>query len=258
MTHNISMRVDQAGTADSDFAALADQLIQDSWHLPPEGDQSWREQDAQRIFSGHGKDDINEEPPAVEDDDAPGDESDVRGEPGLPLRPAGILLSLALATGLMFVVVIVSAPQILTAGFGSASFPSNKASGPAPVAIDFASVAPLVPAVASNTATAKGLRPSLADNVHAAPPPAREVARKVATSNGNLRTENRLAKTADARTAPRTKQSRLRPIGEAYFASHTPAVSARKTASADWKAEVARWDERANEIRARRENTKSD
>jgi hypothetical protein len=259
MTHNIAMRVDQAGTAGSDFAALADQLIQDSWHLPPEGDQSWREQDAQRIFSGHGKDDINEEPPAVEDGDTPGDESDGRDEPGfMPLRPAGILLSLALATGLMFVVIIVSAPQILTAGFGSAPLPSKTGTGAAPVPIDFATVAPLAPAPALSTAMVKGLRPSVADNVHAASPPARELAHKAATSNGNHRAANRLAEAAAVKSVPRTKQARLRPIGEAYFASHTSAVPARKTASADWKAEVARWDERANAIRARRENTKSD
>jgi hypothetical protein len=242
MTHNISMRVDQAGTADSDFAALADQLIQDSWHLPPEGDQSWREQDAQRIFSGHGKDDINEEPPAVEDGDTPGDESDARDEPSsMPLRPAGILLSLALATGLMFVVVIVSAPQILTAGFGRA-----------PVA-------------------AENLRPSLADSGPVALPPTFE-ADKAATSNGNLPIAHAPVKATVAETvpkhpasvrlatakAPRAKPGRVRPIGEAYFASHTPAVPARKTASANWKAEVARWDEKANEIRARRENAKTD
>jgi hypothetical protein len=257
------MRVDQTGTADAgsapgDFAALADRFIQDSWHLPPEGDQSWREQDAERIFSGHGKDAVNEEPPAVEEGDAPGDESDARDEPGLPLRPAGIFLSLAMATCLMCVVVVFSAPQILTSGFWSAPLPAKTEVETAPVPVDFASVAPMAPAPASNAAMAKQLRPSLAGNLHAAPVAAGETARKVATSSRVHRTTHKLVKVAAVKAAPRTKRTRLRPIGEAYFASHTPAVPVRKTASADWKAEVARWDARVNEIRARRENTKTD
>lgn len=265
MTHKIT--IDQSQTAAPDFAALADQLIQGSWHLPPEGDQSWREQDALRIFSGHDKGD--DEPPAAEDADAPGDESGPRLEPGFtPLRPAGILLSLTLATGLMFIVIVVSTPEILTTGFWSA--PDAKAGAvPAPVAIvraDVASAAPLVPVQA--VVPTETLRPSLTDSGKAALPLVREAADSAGTSHRKIRIAEtpakiRVAKASVAETpgvkvAARATPHRLAPIGEAYFSSHMPAVPARKAASADWKAEVARWDERANEIRARNQNTKND
>src|SRR5262249_50782850 len=49
----------------------------------------------------------------------------------------------------------------------------------------------------------------------------------------------------------RRSATRLPPIGAAYFASHTPAVS--KAAAADWKMEVVKWDAAAAKIRAERE-----
>jgi hypothetical protein len=262
MTPKIATHMDQSGTADTDFAALADQFLQSSRHLPPEGDQSWREQDAQRIFSGHGKDETNQEPPAAEDADPADGESDAHYEPGFPpLRPGVVLLSLVLATGLMFAVVVVSAPGILTAGFWNA--PGSR-SAPAPV--DVAGAAPVVQAAIPHAA--ETLRPSLADSGKAASPPLRAAAVQAATSHRKIRiaqapakapvAKTLVAKVAGAKVPAHTKRHRLPPIGEAYFASHAPAVAARKTASAEWKAEVARWDELANQIRARRQNIKGD
>lgn len=261
MTPKIAMHMDQSGTADTDFAALADQFLQSSWHLPPEGDQSWREQDAQRIFSGLGKDEINQEPPATEDAGPADGESDTHYEPGFPpLRPGAVLLSLGLASGLMFAVVVVSAPGILTAGFWNA--PGSRA---APAPVDVAGAAPAVQAAIPHAA--ETLRPSLADSGKAVSPPMRGAAVQPATSHRKIRiaqapakapAKRSVARISDAKVAARTKRHRLPPIGEAYFASHAPAVAAKKTASAEWKAEVARWDERANQIRARRENIKGD
>ena len=145
----ITMKTDQQpGTVGGDFAALADQLIQDAWHLPPEGDQSWREQDACRIFSLDGQHDINDEPPAQEEDDAP-------LEPVFRApRVVGVLLPLALATVIVFFTVAFSAPEILTARFWTAPEMRPQA---ATVPVSLASTAPV------RTMDAPGeLRPSLA------------------------------------------------------------------------------------------------
>src|SRR5579871_3636390 len=87
-----------AEPANCDFAALADQLIQDNWHLPAGGDQSWREQDAFRIFSAHGKSEINdrERPPPAADSEPPDDDESSEYQPGFETpRTLSIFLPLA-------------------------------------------------------------------------------------------------------------------------------------------------------------------
>ena len=271
MTHpKITMKADlQPDAAGGDFAALADQLIQDAWHLPPEGDQSWREQDARRIFRGDGKHDINDGPPAQEEDDAPRNDAETPPEPVFqPPRVVGVLLPLALATVIVFFTVAFSAPEILTGRFWTAPEPEVQPQA-ATMPVNLASAAPV-----QTTDTPGELRPSLArderaeatdairaaDNAgvrkpaplefHHAVSDAREWARHktgVAVRVGSTSSFRQLS----LRARPSAK--RLPPIGAAYFASHTPAVAVSKTAAADWKMETARWDETAAKIRARRE-----
>ena len=300
MTHQIAMKVNQSDTAGADFAALADQLIQDSWHLPPGGDQSWREQDAARIFSGHGKDGINdtEDVPSVGESDVPPGAEDSFPE-DQPLEPGfktvgtlGILLPLSLATVIVFFVVLFSVPEILTAGFWNAPEPRAM---PVTKPVRTADAAPLAFGPSGKESGPGKLRPSLAEsgesssvprvpNGIAAPtadhrnglailPAKAEIQKTIfqqpghATAEPTMRARRvsaaviRLATASSFRQpASRAKRiaTRLPPIGSAYFASHKPAVAARKAPAADWKAETTKWDEMAAKIRARRERYQSD
>ena len=267
MTHRkITVKVEQQpDSTGADFATLADQLIQESSYLPPQGDQSWREQDARRIFSEQSEDDINPEeaPPA---EIAAREEEDALSEPGFRSpRALGILLPVSLATFVIGMAVTFSMPEVLTAGFWN---PSGSVRSPDVVAVTPVSVANAAPlAPAPHEAGPSKLRPSLAESVHPAVSPV-HMADKVKTLP-----DRRVAQAAPSSVAPkaissrppdhmvadmgmgqteqkpRARQSRLPPIGEAYFASH--AHVAEKTSS-DWKTVVAKWDERAAQIRARR------
>ena len=260
MANKIIGKANRPDAAGDDLAALADQLIQDSWHLPPGGDQSWREQDALRIFSGHGKDEINdtEEPSAIEDIDPSDDGNDAPYQPGFkPPGRFGILLPLAMATGLMLLVVAVSAPGILTSAFWNT--PAAKAAPEAALApVNMVNAA--VTARQMNISAPDKLRPSLAYDGQIAH--ARTLVAKakhpasttVAVARHDRITKARLAQASVARgSVPHAKRGRLPPIGEAYFASHAITAKSTKTAAMDWKAEAAKWDEMANQIRARNE-----
>jgi hypothetical protein len=266
MTHKIAMKVNQSDTPGADFAALADQLIQDSWHLPPGGDQSWREQDAARIFSGRGKDEINatDDAPSAVTEDLPLVEEEWPQEPTVKAsRLVGVLLPVSLATIIMFFAVAFSMPELLTSHFRNAAAP--KAGPNAQVTqVSMIEPRPMIPTPDASDAAPGKLRPSLMDGasaatpVHAAQSPQpyhaafdakRQAQQKIST----------VVRVATARSfrqpASRTKRiaTRLPPIGAAYFASHTPAVAARKAPAADWNAETTKWDEMAAKIRAGRE-----
>src|SRR5579863_5907290 len=70
--------------AEQDFAAPADQWIDQDWHLPPGGDHSWREREVQRIFGGVVEEPINDkaDPPPLEQIGPTSDEMDGSYEPG--------------------------------------------------------------------------------------------------------------------------------------------------------------------------------
>jgi len=251
-TRKIIVKVDhRPHSAGTDFAALADRLIQESWHLPPDGDQSWREQDAYRIFSEQGEDPVDhgEAPPAEE-----AEADDTRPEPdfGVP-KTFGIVLPLSLATFVTVLAVTFSMPEILTAGFWS-NAQTERGPKAAIAPVSMASAAPLMP-VGHEAAPGK-LRPSLAEDVRPAARPVRledkavvaPVRDQVAQAAPSV-VANTMGQTPQK---ARAKRSRLPPIGEAYFASHAPAAS-RKVASTEWKIEAARWDETAAKIQARRE-----
>jgi len=264
MTHRkITVKVEQQpDSTGADFATLADQLIQESSYLPPQGDQSWREQDARRIFSGQSEDDVNHE--EAEPVEGSGEEEDAPSEPGFRSPKAlGILLPVSLATFVIGMAVTFSMPEVLTAGFWN---PSESARAPDIVAVTPVSVANAAPlAPAPHDAGLSQLRPSLAESVHPAVRPV-HTADKVKTLP-----DRRIAQAAPSSIAPkaisspppdrmaanmgqtqqkpRAKHGRLPPIGEAYFASHARVA---EKASSDWKTVAAKWDERAAQIRARR------
>jgi hypothetical protein len=266
MTHKITMKVNQSDTAGADFAALADQLIQDSWHLPPGGDQSWREQDAARIFRGHGKDGINDAedaPPAVTEVPSPIEEEWPQEPAVKASRLVGIVLPVSLATIIMCIAVAFSMPELLTNYLRNAVAPKG-----APKAqvtqVSIIEPRPTIAASRANDPAPGKLRLSLIDGASAAipvrtaepqqPHHAMYDTRKQAPHNVSAVLHVTTAR-SPRQPASHTKRiaTRLPPIGAAYFASHTPAVAPRKAPAADWKAETAKWDEMAAKIRARRE-----
>ncbi|HEY2837274.1 MAG TPA: hypothetical protein VGI89_11945 [Rhizomicrobium sp.] len=217
--------------------------------MPLEGDQSWREQDARRIFSGRGEDQINhgEALPAEEAAEA----NDALPKPGFEAPKAlGIVLPLSLATFVVVLAVTLSMPEILTASFWN-NTQTKRAPEVAIAPVSMADAAPLTPVV--HEAAQSKLRPSLAEG-------ARPVARPVGTTDKAKALPGRqIAQAAPSVTAStmgqaqqkvRAKRGRLPPIGETYFASRAHTT---RTASADWKVEAAKWDESAAQIRARRE-----
>src|SRR5215469_3739176 len=112
----------QPDLSGADFGTLADQLIQESSYLPPEGDQSWREQDARRIFSGQNEDEVN---PTEDVPTAAAREEEALPGPSLESPKAlGILLPVSLATFVMVIAVTFSMPEILTTGFWSGAKPA--------------------------------------------------------------------------------------------------------------------------------------
>lgn len=109
-------------TAVCDFSPIADLHLPDNWHLPPGGDQSWREQDALRIFSLHGKSKINDtkSSPAAEDEGRSDDEGCPRYQPGFRPNRTPIVLPLAMATCLSLFIVALLMPEDLKSAFWEA------------------------------------------------------------------------------------------------------------------------------------------
>ena len=285
-SRKITVKLDQQPKkASTDFAAMAEHLIQESWHLPPEGDQSWRERDARRIFYEDGKDEINDTdaPPSAVTKAVMGDASEDVAEERLLSQPGfrasrmvGVLLPVSLATFVACFAVALSVPEILTTGFWRGAEPKARPV----VQMSTADAAPLAAAGRQPETAPDKLRPSLASSGASEPmhhasmavtprsnyPTARVVARadikqrpqppRLASKPGALdraASDTRLAKTETAPEALSHKRAatRLPPIGEAYFASHARVAAP----GMDWKTEAARWDERAAEIRAKREKS---
>jgi hypothetical protein len=152
MTRKITMKpLEPLDEAEQDFAALADQWIDRNWHLPPGGDHSWREREAQRIFGCFGKEPINdkEDPPPFGQVGPTAGEADAPREPGF--RRAGalnVVLPISLATCVMLLVVAILVPEILTSSFWDPQRP--KALSDTPVRI------------INGVAAKENMRPSLA------------------------------------------------------------------------------------------------
>ena len=255
--------------AGGDPTPLPDQLILDCWYLPPEGDQSWRDRDARRIFGGDGKSEINETgtqpvPAAVET----GCEEPAFETPAT----VPILLPFAVATAAMVFVTAVSAPGILTARFWSSPEPRLS---PTPV-IARASDAALPGQSSAARSLPDMLRPSVteAEPARLAPEPVHMADVAVNAQTGQtaaealapatdprpaaVQTRNRTGRTARlaaVKTAPSDPPSgRSATAGPPAVAdvpiSTAPPSDAGPTAP-DWKAQAAQWDKLANDIRAR-------
>ena len=97
------------------LAALADQWADKSGHLPPGGDHSWREQEAQRRFGGENA--ISENANLPPGADAAANEMDGAYDPGFK-RPwmLNILLPVSLATCVVFAVIVFLMPGISSSG----------------------------------------------------------------------------------------------------------------------------------------------
>src|ERR1700744_5379417 len=140
-----------------------------------------------------------------------------------------------MATGLMLAVIVVSTPEILSAGFWRAP-ESDAALAPVAVAdakanasaanISVADAASLVPVEAVVPPMPEMLRPSIADSGKAALPLLRETADSAVTSRRKIRiaqtpakmrvTKAPVAKAPAVKVAAHAKPHRLPPIGEAY------------------------------------------
>lgn len=240
---NIIMKADApAGTADGDFAALANQLIEDNWHLPPGGDQSWREQDALRIFSAYGESEINDTPEheSAMDAEQPDDEKPAQYQPGFrPHRVASILLPLAMATCLASVIVAISAPQILSPAFWNSPEP-EKASETDIAPMTTPGPVTSAPVREASWPVPDRLRPSL-DSERSPAESARVFAMKAARpypGSGAPPVQHGPAQVAKLRLVqasaalrpfpPRKIAAHLPPIGETYFAGHPTAGTNRK------------------------------
>jgi hypothetical protein len=256
MTHKTTMKAQQpSDQAQEDFATLADRWIDGHWHLPPGGDQSWRQEEAQRMFDGIGKDGVNDKGDLapVGPDNPPADEKDGSNEPGFRrVRALNVVLPLSLATCVALVVVAFSVPEILTSRYWSPAEP--KASSVMPISVNSTAAAE------GNVAVRDQLRPSpaygggsdhvtdkIASQTHPkvaqAVAPAKDEQPMVVpsrrpavalTARYDQRSEKvtvRVAKAKPPRRAlpPRKLAARsLPPIGAAYFSSHAPAGSSRK------------------------------
>ena len=257
MTHRkITVKVNQKSrAAGEDFAARADRLIQESWHLPPDGDQSWRDQDARRIFSEHGEEEINQKDQPSVQEGCP--------QPGFRAPRRHFLLPLSLGTGLaaagVCFAILPAAPDMLTASFRNMSEPTpNVAVAP----LSVANAASLGSAAHAPDAAPGKLRPSLAYNANfgQTPKPNDQTvkpaphARFARTTDTSAKPAIRTAKERPRR--PRTLAEKL----DAAFAAMPPRqfVATNETGSADWKAEAAKWDKMANEIRARNGKRETD
>src|ERR1700754_2808118 len=113
MSHvRIKMKaVAQPGTLDAApdrYAELVDQVWQENSYLPPQGDQSWREQAALRIAAGYEESDDDEAPDIIPEREEHVPESDFRGR-----GPGGILVGLLMVAVMVPVIVVVTAPHIL-------------------------------------------------------------------------------------------------------------------------------------------------
>lgn len=223
-----------------DFAALADQWADENWYLPPGGDQSWRDREAQRLFGGNGEEPVNdsEVSPPVDRVGPPTDEADAPYEPGFRRgRTLGIMLPVLLAACAVFFVPIFM-PQILTSDFWAPYEPA------APVPVQLTSQAAILddaslrPAYdggsdqgkAANDALPQQTGPAVApikiyrNTVLPNPRPAiitqddRNDGRPAAPITAKVQsTPSPVAKARAAKSLP--------PIGAAYFASHAPAAA---------------------------------
>ena len=112
--------------ADDPFAEGAEQFWHDNGYLPPQDDQSWREQDAHRIVTA-GQAVSSDEPASAEP---------AGHEPAAPTEVSGFgrvetFFALFTVTAIAIFIVALTAPNILSASFWRAEGPANPRAAPA-------------------------------------------------------------------------------------------------------------------------------
>ena len=244
--------------AAQDFSALADQWFDKNWYLPPEGDQSWREREARRLF-GDGKDAAGEEDvSAIEPPDPAVDETAAPYEPGLR-HTRNLVLPISLAACFLIVAGVFVVPKTLAPGIWGPQEPKAVSVVPARLVTQVAAEenARLRPAYegGTNHVTVNDVSQALPQPIGEAPVPVDQdialplprpaVKQEQPVSKPVVRAAKTLPVTAKqdppvskpvvraakaqplpaVRAKARAAKS-LPPIGEAYFASHAPAGAA--------------------------------
>ena len=254
MTHKMTTEPQKPSAgAEQGSAALTDQWIEKNWYLPPGGDHSWREREAQRRF--HSEDPVydKEDSPPVGEDASTANEMDGSYDPGFKRAwTLNILLPVSLATCAVLVVITILVPGILTSGFWGPGEPKALPDTPLRV-IDTAGADENV---TSRFAAGSDLRQGKQEAVRQALPqpigqavvppeadqktvlpqlrPQMPVITKVPVATKQDQQSDkpvaRVAKTLRAQSAKKSAAKSLPPIGAAYFASHAPAAAAGKSA----------------------------
>lgn len=237
MTRKIAMKAPKPpGEAEQDLAALADQWADQNWYLPPGGDQSWREREAQRRFGGLGEQPINnkEDAPAGADQAA----GEVEGVYQSGFRRAGTLglvLPISLAACAMLFAVFFLAPQVLTSGFWGPSEPKALSGMPVPGMKGAEEI--MMPSLAQGDASQRGIDKAVTQTGFqqpaAVPIYRNTVLPRLRPQMPVTATEDRQSREPTARIGKALSPKRpaaksLPPIGAAYFASHAPAAAAEK------------------------------
>jgi len=261
MAHEISGDANTpSNKAAQDFSALADQWFDKNWYLPPEGDQTWREREARRLF-GDGKDAaVEEDLSVIEQPDQPVNETAAPYESGLR-RARNVILPISLAACVLLFGAAIFVSKILTPGIWGPHEPKAISAAPAQLMTQVATEenARLRPAYegGTNHVTYNDVSQALPQPIGEAalpvdqdialplPRPAIAVKQEQPVSKPAVRTAKVVPVTTNqdppvskpvvraAKAQPlQTVRSKARaakslpPIGEAYFASHAPAGAA--------------------------------
>ena len=206
------------------YAALADQLTQESGYLPPQGDQSWRELEALRIVPAYEKLGAGE---TANDDPMEQEQNPESDSPGRGLK--GVMFVLLMVPVIAFAIVALTSPGILPAVFLHAHWGGARAAANSPAAPASAVHVPSpVPAPVAERAPpprplpAPTIRPSLNPAAVAnapAPVPAPPVEREPMRQSQSAR-----ATSPNLNTAPATNAT----PAAAPKPSHRPAMRAVK------------------------------
>ena len=218
-----------------DFATLADQWADENWYLPPGGDQSWRDREAQRLFGGDGEELIDERQDRPRLDPST-DEVGGSYEPGFKHRGAlGIALPLLLAASAAFSVPVFM-PQVLTSGFWNPYEPKAPSDMPVQIVKLAEDDVTLRPAYGDGSDRSNAADQALSQPAGKAVAPIKIYRNSVlpdprpaiVTRNDPKDSEPsaRIAEVQPSQApSPRIRPAKsLPPIGAAYFASHAPAA----------------------------------
>jgi hypothetical protein len=236
MAGKVSMK--PVGDAEQNFADWADAWVDRNCHLPPGGDHSWREREAQRIFGDNAEesDAGNEYPPSAGWADAKTDEADASYESGFrrPRTARTFIFPISLAVFAVLAGGYFMLPGSLQSSFWGAREP-KALPAPAPIAHQVAVKKEMpgpAPDIGSNLAESK--LPSLTSPQHVkqGTAPAKATAppllRPPVTEKHEV--QRRISTAHVAKVPPPKKQAArsLPPIGSTYFKHRAPAASAKK------------------------------